>query len=365
MKPATSSVFSAFVVAAAFIAAALMPVACRAAQAGGGTQGVHVLHTPRPTPRPTANSELPAPSDPHYTTNPDDCVRHGDGRSQCSGLSVGKAIDIYWSWKCSGKNCAAMGGYYLRHAGGGGAGKPGKIAGESAARFILQPEPNGGWRGACYVITAYPLRSGGVGESKPSPKICVHETSKVVTIKADKWRGYTRQYWVLYSDNNPQIKKYPATTNAPLIVGGMFDSTNQSQVNTFSRAAYAFSLSSLGGNAVFGGSFAYDWGKYDPATSCAELHRAPSGWASASWIAPTDAPLSGKYKFARSGSTMSWPIDKLVEGWNRWTPFPLFVQEVYGIGPAELIKSSVVPYSFSCQSYINNPRLVLKVGVTY
>ncbi|HLN46859.1 MAG TPA: hypothetical protein VK216_01185, partial [Magnetospirillaceae bacterium] len=169
----------------------------------------------------------------------------------------------------------------------------------------------------------------------------------------------------LYSDNNPQIKKYPATTNAPLIVGGMFDSTNQSQVNTFQRAAYAFNLSSLGGNAVFGGSFAYDWGKYDPATSCAELHRAPSGWASASWIAPTDAPLSGKYKFARSGSTMSWPIDKLVEGWNRWTPFPLFAQEVYGIGPAELIKSSVVPYSFSCQSYINNPRLVLKVGVTY
>ena len=66
MKPAPSSVFGAFVVAAAaFIVAALMPVACRAAQAGGGTQGVHVLHTPRPTPRPTPNPELPAPSDPH------------------------------------------------------------------------------------------------------------------------------------------------------------------------------------------------------------------------------------------------------------------------------------------------------------
>ena len=240
----------------------------------------------------------------------------------------------------------------------------GKYAGESAARFILQPEPNGGWRGACYVITAYPLRSGGVGESKPSPKICVHETSKVVTIKADKWRGYTRQYWVLYSDNNPQIKKYPATTNAPLIVGGMFDSTNQSQVNTFSRAAYAL-VSHPSAATPYSVELRLRLGEIRSRHRLSGLHRAPSGWATASWIAPTDAPLSGKYKFARSGSTMSWPIDKLVKGWNRWTPFPLFVQEVYGIGPAELIKSSVVPYSFSCQSYINNPRLVLKVGVTH
>ena len=61
---------------------------------------------------------------------------------------------------------------------------------------------------------------------------------------------------------------------------------------------------------------------------------------------------------------MSWPIDRLVESWNRWTPFPLFLEEVYGVGPAEFIKSSVVPYSLSCQSYIINPRLILKVGVT-
>jgi hypothetical protein len=344
----------------AFILAVATPSACLADQAGGST--THTVHTPRPTPRPTPNPELPAPFAPHYTTNPDDCVRHGDGRSQCSGLTVGKAIDVYWSWKCSGKDCA-IGGFYLRRAGGGRTGK-GKIVGITAARFILQPEPNSGWRGACYVITAYPLSSNGAGESKPSPKICVRQTSKVVTIKADKWRGYTRQYWVLYSDNNPQIKNYPASTNAPLAVGGSFDATNQSQVNNFQRAAYAFDLSSLGGNSVFGGSFAYDRGQYDPANSCAELHRAPSGWASASWIAPTDAPLSGKHNFARSGSTMSWPIDRLVEGWNRWTPFPLFLEEVYGVGPAEFIKSSVVPYSLSCQSYILKPRLILKVGIT-
>ena len=61
---------------------------------------------------------------------------------------------------------------------------------------------------------------------------------------------------------------------------------------------------------------------------------------------------------------MSWPIDNLVERWNRSTPFALFLEEIYGVGPAEQIKSSVMPYSFSCQSVIIHPRLVLKVGVT-
>ena len=351
------SILAVFIVAVALLSPSV------ANQPAGTRQTIHVVPTPRPTPRPTPKPVLPAPKDLHYTTNPDVCDHHGDGPTQCSWLTHGKAIDIYWSWKCSGKDCA-LEGFHLRVASGGRSGGPGKVVGISSGHFIVQDEPRGGWRGACYVVTAYPLSLHSAAESKPSPKICIHETSKVVILKWTKDRGYSRQYWVLYSDNNPQVKTFPVQTGSYLNVGGIFDSTNQSQVNTFLRAAYAFDLSSIGGNSLFGGSFAYDRGPGAPTHSCAELHRAPSGWMSASWIAPTDAPLSGKYIFARSGSTMSWPIDNLVEHWNRSTPFALLLEEVYGVGPAESTKSSVMSYSFTCESVIVHPRLILKVGVT-
>ena len=338
-----------------------MPAVGLADQARGSAQTTHAFPTPRPTSRPTPIPTLPAPSAPHYTTNPDECVNHGDGPNQCSWLTFGKAIDVYWLWKCGGKHCA-IGGYHLRLAGANNSGH-GKVVGTSTGRFIVQDEPKGGWDGACYVVTAYPLSSHGAQESKPSPKICIHETSKIVTIKAHKVRGYARQYWVLYSDNNPQVQTYPVRTNPDLIVGGTFVSSNQSQANTFQRAAYAFDLSSIRGNSLFGGSFAYNKGPGGPSNSCAELHRAPNGWGRTSWIAPTDAPLRPG-KFTKSGSTLSWPIDRLVEHWNRSTPLALFLEEVYGVGPAEFIKSGVVPYSFTCQSVIINPRLILKVGIT-
>jgi hypothetical protein len=256
----------------------------------------------------------------------------------------------------------ALEGFHLRLAGGGRSGGPGKVVGISSGRFIVQDEPRGGWRGACYVVTAYPLSRLAAAESKPSPKICIHETSKTVTIKAHKARGYYRQYWNLYSDNNPQVQTFPVRSGSDLIVGDTFLESNQSQTNSFQRAAYAFDLSAIAGNSLFGGSFAYTQGPGNPTRACADLHRAPSDWASKSWVVAGGGPLPGK--FANDGSTVSWPIDNLVERWNRSIPFVLLLEEANGVGYAEYVKSSVVPYSFSCQAVIINPRLLLRIGVT-
>jgi hypothetical protein len=349
------SILAMFIVAVALLSPSV------ANQPAGTRQTIHVAPTPRPTPRPTPKPMLPAPTALHYTTNPDSCVHGGEGPTSCSWLTHGKAVAFYWSWECSGKNCA-IGGYHLRLPGAGHAGSAdGKIVNSSTGRLVLVDQPGGGWHGRCYVVSAYPLSPRSTAESKPSRQICIHDTSKTVTIKPYKDRGYSRQYWVLYSDNNPQVKTSPARGGSDLIVGGIFDNTNQSQVNTFQRAAYAFDLSSIGGNSLFGGSFAYDPGPGAPTKTCAELHRAPNGWASANWIAPTDRPVPER---VWNGSTWSWPIDRLVEGWNRSTPLALFLEEIYGVGPAESTKSSVVPYSLTCLSTILRPRLILKVGVT-
>jgi hypothetical protein len=335
---------------------------CVADQAGGPAQTIHVRPTPRPTPRPILVPVLPAPSGLHYTTDPENCVHNGGSVSQCERLTDGKAIALYWSWRCNGKGCA-IGGYHLRLAGVGHSGSSDrKIVESSTGRFLVKSEPAGGWRGACYVVTAYPASAHAAAQSEPSPKTCIRATYKVVTVKADTARGYAKEYSILYSDNQQQVQTYPPRTGSDQVVGGTFDSTNQSQANTFQRAAYAFDLSSIGGKNLFGGTFAYDRGPSDPRNSCAELHRAPNGWKSATWIIPPGGPLPGK--FTKSGSTLSWPIDGLLKKWNRSTPFALSLEEVYGVGPAEFIQSGVVPYSFTCQSVIIKPRLILKVGVT-
>jgi hypothetical protein len=260
---------------------------------------------------------------------------------------------MFWSWSCSGPHCA-LGGYHVWLAGAHA-----KAITATPNRVVITDTPGAG---TCYYVTAYTSPIGHEAESKPSKHVCIHATFKIVTIKPDRTRGFTREYWVLYSDNNPQVKTYPARGGSDLTVGGTFDETNQSQVNTFERAAYAFDLSSLGGNSVFGGSFEYDFSyKYDPKRNCAELHRAPNGWETSNWIAPTDSPF---HIPTLSGSIMSWSIDTLVKTQNRSKPLALFLQEVYGVGPAEFIKSGIVPFSVSCQDSIVNPRVVIKAGIT-
>ena len=337
------------------VLAMALSLPCLAKQTGSGqVQTIHAA-TPRPTARPTPKPALPAPGKPHYTTDPQACTKNGGSGDACAQLKRGKLISLYWPWSCTGANCA-VGGYHVWRAG-----RPAKIIDATPARIVIASVPQ---VGTCYYVTAYAAPNHTIAESKPSRHVCFHATYKTITIKADRSRGYTREYWVLYSDNNPQVQTYPARGGSDLNVGGTFvEGVGQSQANTFQRAAYQFSLSSIGGNSIFGASFEYTKSKYDSRGSCAELHRAPNGWQTASWIASNNAPLPGK-KFTLSGSTMSWPIDKLILTWNRSTPLPLFLEEVYGVGPAEFIKSGVMPYSFSCQSVIVDPRIVVKVGIT-
>jgi hypothetical protein len=238
--------------------------------------------------------------------------------------------------------------------------------------ILVKGEPRGGWAGACYVVTAYPASTHAAAESEPGPQICVGATHKTVIVKANASRGYTKEYSILYSDNQQHVQTYPARGGSDLQIGGTFDSTNQSQVNIFQRAAYAFDLSSIGGNNVFGGTFAYDLGPGQPG-NCGELFQAPDGWKSATWIAPRGwtkygrnppygFPLAGV--FTKSGSTVSQPIDALVQKWNRAKPLALLITEGFGIGPAESTQSGVVPYSFTCQAVVIKPRLMLEVGIT-
>jgi hypothetical protein len=298
---------------------------------------------------------LRAPGHPHYTTDPRPCVKNGASADFCAQLKTGKYISIFWPWGCSGHNCG-VGGYHVWHAG-----THPKAITATPARVVIENTPRAG---TCYYVTAYAAPNQHLAESKPSRTICIHATYKSLTIRPDRSRGYTREYWVLYSDNNPMVQTYPAGGGTDLVVGGIFvENVGQSQANTFQRAAYAFNLSSIGGNSLFGGTFEYTRPKSDAKISCAELHLAPAGWETANWSAPSDAPLPGT-KFKLIGSAESWPIDKLVEKQNRSTPLALFLQEVYGVGPAEFVKSGVVPYSFTCQSVIVNPRVVLKVGIT-
>ena len=336
-----------------FLVVALASALPTMANVHGGSGTIHVPPTPRPTPSPKPIPALPKPGHPHYSTDPHNCVKNGGSGDFCAQLKTGKYIAIFWPWSCTGSNCG-LGGFHVWLAG-----THPKAIDATPNRVVITNTPR---TGTCYYVTAYPSPISHAAESKPSEHTCIHATFKTVTVKPHITRGYTRQYWVLYSDNNPQVKTSPPGSRSPLIVGGQFDSTNQSQVNTFMRAAYEFDLSSIAGNSVFGGSFAYDLTPYDPTHSCAELHKAPSGWQSASWIAPTDRPLSGK--FAKSGKSLEWPIDGLIKSWSPSNPLPLFLEEVYGVGPAEFIKSGIVPYSFTCESTINNPRLMIKVGIT-
>jgi hypothetical protein len=337
----------------AFVLTTAFPLASLANQSGGTLHSATV-HTPRPraTAHPTPTPALPAPEQPHYTTDPQRCVHAGGSTNFCAQLKTGKYVSIFWSWSCHGNDCG-LGGYHVWLAGS----HP-KAIDSSPVAVIMENAPPSG---TCYYVTAYPAPNHSVAESKPSAHICVHATTTVLTVMADVARGYTRQYWVLYSDNNPQIKSFPARKYTPLTVGGTFVGTNQSQVNNFLRAAYSFSLSSLGGNSLFGATFAYDKGPYDSSHSCAQLNRASGSWQTADWISDS-GKLNGKFSY--SGGTQTWPIDSLLNGWDRSKPFAIFVEEAYGIGPAEFIKSSVVPDSFSCQSYIMKPRLLLKVGIT-
>ena len=338
---------------------------CAAGQTTGVTPPIHRLPTPRPTPRPTPLPTLPAPFAPHYTTNPDECVHHGDGPSQCSWLNWGKAIDVYWSWKCRGKHCA-IGGYNLRLAGSDSV-KYGKVVGISTGRFIVQDAPKGGWKGACYVVTAYPLSPHAAAESKPSPKICIRETQKTLIVKTHALRGYTRIYSYLYSDGSHTVQTYTPSEYNWANVGATYNTGHgQSQTNTFLRAGFAFDLSSVGGNSIFGATFAYDAnhsGIGGKKFVCGYLTEAPDGWKTASWITPSRWYLPGKA--TKSGSTVSQPIDKLVESWNRAKPLALFLWEgSASVGDAAQVKDDVVPDSFTCYDVISNPRLILKVGIT-
>ena len=349
---------------AVLVLAVAMSYPCAANQTTGSTPPIHTLPTPRPTPRPTPVPMLPAPAAPHYTTNPDECVHHGDGPSQCSWLTWGKAIDFYWSWKCSGKHCA-IGGYNLRLA--GASVKYGKVVGTSTGRFIVQDEPKGGWDGACYVITAYPLSPNAAAESKPSPKICVKSTQKTVIVKARRLRGYTRIYSYLYSDGSHTVQTYVPSEYNWANVGATYNTgQGQSQTNTFMRTGFAFDLSSIGGNSIFGATFAYDAnhsGLGGKSFWCGVLTEAPDGWKSATWTTPHRWSLPGKA--TKSGSTVAQPISQLVERWNRATPLALFLWEgSASVGDAEQVKDDVVPDSFTCYDQVSNPRLILKVGIT-
>lgn len=336
---------------AVFAIAATLPALGLADQTGGSAPGTTTrkFATPRPTPTP----RLPKPGAPHYSTDPRSCTKAGGSGDFCAQLKTGKYIAIYWPWSCTGSNCA-LGGFHVWLA------SSHKAITATPVRVVITNTPH---TGTCYYVTAYTSPIGHLAESRPSKHICVHATSKTVTIKPNRTRGYTIQYWVLYSDDNPQVKHYPATTGrSDLIVGGIFAGTNQSQVNNWQRAAYAFDLSSLGGNSVFGGSFEYTYSaKYDPKQNCADLHRAPNGWQTANWIAATDSPFHIPYL---SGSVLSWHIDDLIKDQDHSKPLALFLQEVYGVGPAEYIKSSVMSFSQSCQDSIVNPRLVVRVGIT-
>ncbi len=349
---------------AILVLAVATPYPCAAKQMTGPTQTIHTLPTPRPTPRPTPVPALPAPFAPHYTTNPDECVHHGDGPSQCSWLTHNKAIDVYWSWKCSGKHCA-IGGYNLRLAGASGAARYGKVVGISSGRFIVQDAPKGGWDGACYVVTAYPLSPHAAAESKPSPKICVRATQKAVTIKTNKLRWYTRIYSYLYSDGSKTTQTYTPKEYNWADVGAQYNSgQGQSQTNTFLRAALEFDLSSLHGNSIFGATLAYaanHTGIGGNTFVCGTLTEAPDGWKSAKWITPRHGSLPGKA--TKSGSTVSQPIDQLVEKWDRSKPLALFLWEGSAYS-AEFVKSGVVPPSFTCYDSVSNPRLILEVGIT-
>ncbi len=254
----------------------------------------------------------------------------------------------------------ALEGFHLRLAGGGRSGGPGRVVGISSAHFIVQDEPKGGWHAVCYVVTAYPLSRLAAAESKPSPKICIHETSKTVTIKADKARGYTGNIGICTATTIHKCRP-SRRSGSDLIVGDTFFESNQSQTNSFQRAAYAFDLSAIAGNSLFGGSFAYT----GPGQSHPQLRGSPScSERLGEQVLGRRWGRSAARKVREDGSTVSWPINKLVESWNRSTPFVLLLEEVNGVGYAEYIKSSVVPYTFSCQAVIINPRLLLRVGVT-
>ena len=341
-----------------------------------------VLAAPGPVQAVNPNAPaLPAPGAPHYTTNPEVCLKNGGDPGDCVKLNAGNAIAFYWSWNCAGKSCA-IAGFHLKHAGGTGArtvirqfGSDPSLVDSSGKPLLLENEPGGGWRGACYVVTAYrtPVQnlvnvgggavhpegtpSGSAAESAPSPQIFVGMTSQDVTIPANLVRGYDRTYWVLYSNNKQQIQTLPAGTSLPLRIGmEFFAQQGFSQTNHFYRAAFAFDLSSVGGNSTFGGNFVYDIAS---GTDCTDAYQAPTGFDSATWVAPSGGTLPGKK--THSGSSTSVPIDALVQKWPHSKPLGLLLRETQN---AEFIQSGVIPPAFTCFGLVTNPRLILHVGTT-
>jgi hypothetical protein len=326
------------------------------------------------------SAELPVPGAPHYTTNPEVCLKNGGGSAECSKLNGGRAVAFYWSWNCTGRDCS-IAGFHLRHATGPRSpvltrlGSDPTLVDSSGKPNLVESEPGNGWGGACYVVTAYrtPVQnlvdlgggavhstgtpSGSYAESMPSPKICIGPTSQEATINANKVRGFNRSYTFRFSDSQTKVETLPPLTSAPVNIGfEFFAQRGVYQLNQFFRVGFSFDLAAVGENGILGGTFAYDMRSGD---SCVDAFQAPAGWDSSSWPVASGAPLPGKAKYA--GSTMSIPIDEIVQKWPRKKPFAVLLQENQR---AEDFQGGQPAGLSPCFGQLTNPRLILKVGTT-
>lgn len=335
---------------------------------------------------------LPAPSQPHYTTNIGTCKANGGDDNACSLLRDG-AVAFYWSFSCGGS--CTIAGFKLRSQTraiaterrfdaiqsrgiGIGLDEP-----QTATPIIVMPATGTEWSGQCYTVVAFrtPLRTlapdGGGGmrptttmfgsndESAPSPRICVNQTKTVTKLAVSTARGYSRFAWVLYGDNQPHEQDQPVTSSTGSIEVGTFfmPTTNFSQYNRFYRVAVAFDRSAIANDTIFGGSFAYDFSgpSANSPYGCANLFNpAPGGWMNATWPLPSGTPLDDYPKiFSKAGSTLSFPIDDLLKKWTSKS-MTFFLLER---NQEEFVKSGLEAVQFSCGGQIANVRLETITGV--
>jgi hypothetical protein len=380
--------FAAAIITASIAAAAAQQAASALPPGGpGGT----VPHTPTPTPSPRkqgnpgsqGNPSLTAPGQPHYTTNFSTCAQQGGTSAQCGTLLRGW-VAFYWTYACGGCNPT---GFTLRRADAPAATRPNGPAGtlgvatvgiaqeepRSSAPLTVIAPPSKGWSGECYIVVAYRQTGGSSGEphqvgttsggsiveSAPSQKVCLGETTRVVTIPAAASRGYSRTYFIKGNDRGVEDHAYAAQ---PYSLGNRYVSYPGGVTDIlywYSRVAVAFDRASIGGATIFKGAIAYDASllKSTLASGCAVVFSpAPSGWEGATWIAPQGARY--KTSFAMNGSTFSAPIDGLLQNWKSGQ-LSIMLRE---LAPAETTNYMLGPLSYTCPP-AGNIRLVVTLGV--
>jgi hypothetical protein len=214
---------------------------------GGNSGPVHVMSPPpRPTPKPTPKPKpIPAPWNVHPVQSKHDCASAlALLATICDAAVKSGELQLLWNDKAT-----ALDGYKIYRVDGGRHAVVTTTTNGATPKYGVVSRPNGGYKGACYAVTAYQ----GARESAQSSRYCVQSgsTASTETFSPAHVRSYVTVSNPGIVDLNNNNATLPLSTLLSWLHKSGFDTLIPSQVADSGHA------SSVNGTAYVGYQYAF------------------------------------------------------------------------------------------------------------